>query len=121
FHTYSQNGTYEVCLNVSNENSSNTTCRTVTIGTSAADDGGQKADVTLFPNPVADILLVTLGEYIPQYGLIHIVDATGQKVLSQRIYYGYNNIDMTSLPAGLYFWTVEDSGVVLKGGKIVKI
>src|SRR5690606_6991984 len=114
FHTYAQNGTYEVCLTVSNENSSHATCRIVTIGTTGSNDAGQKADVTLFPNPVSDILLVTLGDYIPQHGLIHIADATGRKVISQRIYYGHNNIDMTSLPAGLYFWTVEDEGVKLK-------
>lgn len=121
FHTYTQNGTYEVCLTVSNENSSHTTCRTVTIGTSAAEDAGQKADIALFPNPVADILLVTLGEYIPQHGLIHIHDATGRVILSQRLYYGHNNIDMTALPPGLYFWTAEDGGVKMKGGKVVKM
>jgi PKD repeat protein len=121
FHAYTQNGTYEVCLTVSNENSSHTTCRTVTIGTSSSQDAGHKADITLFPNPVADVLLVTLGEYIPQHGMIHIYDATGRVILSQRLYYGHNNIDMTSLPAGLYFWTAEDNGVKMKGGKVVKI
>ena len=121
FHTYTQNGTYEVCLTVSNENSSHTTCRTVTIGTSSSDDAGQKVDITLFPNPVADVLLVTLGEYIPQHGMIHIHDATGRVILSQRLYYGHNNIDMTTLLPGLYFWTAEDNGVKIKGGKVVKI
>lgn len=121
FHTYDQNGTYEVCLTVSNENSSHRTCRTVTIGTSSSHDAGQKADITLFPNPVADVLLVTLGEYIPQHGMIHIHDATGRVILSQRLYYGHNNLDVTALPPGLYFWTAEDNGVKLKGGKVVKI
>ena len=121
FHTYAQNGTYEVCLTVSNENSSHMTCRTVTIGTSSSEDAGQKADITLFPNPVADILLVTLGEYIPQHGMIHIYDATGRIVLSQRLYYGHNHVDMSNLQAGLYFWTAEDGGVRLKAGKVVKI
>ncbi len=120
FHTYDQNGTYEVCLTVSNENSDHTTCRTVTIGTSSSDDAGLKADITLFPNPVADVLLVTLGEYIPQNGIIHIYDATGRVILSQRLYYGHNNIDMTALPPGLYFWTAEDKGVKMKGGKVIK-
>lgn len=87
--------------------------------TSSSDVG--KYNFVLFPNPVSDILLVTLGEYIPQHGMIQITDATGRKVISHRIYYGHNNIDMTSLPAGLYFWTVVDGGVVLKGGKVVKI
>ncbi|MDV7397611.1 PKD domain-containing protein, partial [Arthrospira platensis SPKY1] len=31
-HLYAKSGTYEVCLTVSNENSSDTNCRTVTIG-----------------------------------------------------------------------------------------
>jgi hypothetical protein len=121
FHTYDQNGTYQVCLTVSNENSSHTTCRTVTIGTSSSDDAGQKADITLFPNPVADVLLVTLGEYIPQHGMIHIHDATGRVILSHRLYYGHNNLDMTSLTPGLYFWTAEDKGVKIKQGKVVKM
>lgn len=121
FHTYDQNGTYEVCLTVSNENSSHTTCRTVTIGTSTAEDAGLKADITLFPNPVSDVLLVTLGEYIPQHGMIHIHDATGRVILSQCLYYGHNNLDMTKFPPGLYFWTAEDNGVKLKGGKVVKM
>jgi hypothetical protein len=93
----------------------------VTIGTSSGDDAGQKADITLFPNPVADILLVTLGEYIPQHGMIHIHDATGRVILSQRLYYGHNNLDLTGLSPGLYFWTAEDKGVKIKAGKVVKI
>jgi hypothetical protein len=77
-------------------------------------------NILLSPNPVTNILLVTLGEYIPQNGIIHIHDATGRIVLSQRLYYGHNNIDMSSLQSGLYFWTAEDAGVKLKSGKIVK-
>ncbi|MFZ1705455.1 MAG: PKD domain-containing protein [Saprospiraceae bacterium] len=121
FHTYAQNGTYEVCLTVINENSSHTTCRTVTIGTSSSEDAGIIADITLFPNPVSDVLLVTLGEYIPESGYIHILDSTGKKVLSQRLYYGHNHIDMSFIAQGLYFWTAEDLGVQLNAGKVVKI
>jgi len=119
FHTYTASGTYEVCLTVSNENSSNTTCRTVTIGTSSSDDAKLKADITLFPNPVSDMLQVTLGEYIPENGKIYIYDATGRQVLSQRLYYGHNHIDMSHLQPGLYLWTAEDDGVKIKSGKVV--
>jgi len=121
FHTYSANGTYEVCLTVSNENSSNTTCRTVTIGTSSSDDAKLKADITLFPNPVSDMLQVTLGEYIPENGKIHIYDTTGRQVLSQRLYYGHNHIDMSHLQPGLYLWTAEDDDVKIKSGKVVVV
>ena len=81
----------------------------------------QQVQFNVSPNPVADVLLVTLGEYIPQHGVINIYDATGRVVLSQRLYYGHNNVDMSSLQEGLYFWTAEDGGVRLKAGKVVKI
>ncbi|MBK8853224.1 MAG: T9SS type A sorting domain-containing protein [Saprospiraceae bacterium] len=80
-----------------------------------------KYNFILSPNPVADVLLVTLGEYIPQHGMIHIHDATGRVVMSQRLYYGHNHLDMTALSTGLYFWTAEDNGVRIKGGKVIKL
>jgi len=122
YHTYEKNGTYNVCLTVSNENSSNTSCRTITIGTSSIDDGtsAAMADITLFPNPVEDYLLVTLGEYIPQHGQIMIYDISGRPVHTQRIYYGHNNVDMTHLAKGMYVWKVMDGKLEIKAGKVVK-
>ncbi|MEZ4912388.1 MAG: PKD domain-containing protein, partial [Saprospiraceae bacterium] len=38
YHTFPGNGTYHVCLTVSNENSSNTVCRDITLGTVRSDD-----------------------------------------------------------------------------------
>lgn len=123
YHTYAKNGTYQVCLTVGNENSSNTFCRTITIGTSKSDDEtlSSKADVTLFPNPVEDYLLVTLGEYIPQHGQMIIYDISGRPIHTQRIYYGQNNVDMSGFEAGMYVWKMLDGKVEIKTGKVVKI
>jgi PKD repeat protein len=136
YHTFAQNGTYRVCLTVSNENSSNTSCRTITLGTSSSDDEAiSRADVSLFPNPVQDYLLITLGEYVPAFGQVMIYDVTGRPVITQRIYYGQNSIDMSALPAGMYVWKVMDiinpspalplkwkgEAVVVKDGKVVKM
>ncbi len=123
YHSFAASGTYNVCLTVSNENSSNTSCRTITIGTSSVDDGisAVVADITLFPNPVEDYLLVTLGEYIPQYGQIMIFDISGHPVRTKRIYYGQNNVDMTGLATGMYVWKVMDGEVEIRSGKVVKI
>jgi hypothetical protein len=79
------------------------------------------ADITLFPNPVEDYLLVILGEYIPQYGQIMIYDISGRPVHTQRIYYGQNNVDMTMLAKGMYVWKVMDGQVEIERGKVVKI
>ncbi|MEZ4911287.1 MAG: PKD domain-containing protein [Saprospiraceae bacterium] len=136
YHTFSSNGTYHVCLTVSNENSSNTVCRDITLGTVNSDDTQITiADITLFPNPVEDYLLVTLGEYVPAHGQIMIYDITGRAVLTQRIYYGQNSIDMRGLQGGMYVWKVVDfvnpspalpsrrkgEDVVVSEGKVVKM
>ena len=123
FHRYAQNGTYNVCLTVSNENSSNTTCRTITIGTSSSDDvhpGIKKADISLYPNPVLDDLLLTLGEYIPEYGELHLYDMTGRRVHSQRIWYGQNSVDMSRLSSGMYVGRITDKSRLLSTVKVVK-
>lgn len=123
YHSYSAAGSYNVCLTVSNENSSNTSCRTITIGTSSMDDGTSAtvADISLFPNPVEDYLLVTLGEYIPQHGQIMIYDISGRPVRTQRIYYGQNNVDMTGLVSGIYLLRISDGNVIIKEEKVVKM
>ncbi|MBK8828238.1 MAG: hypothetical protein IPO26_16460 [Saprospiraceae bacterium] len=83
YHTFAQKGTYNVCLTVSNENSSNIECRTITLGTSSSDDESvSRADISLFPNPIQDYLLVTLGEYVPAHGQIMIYDITGRSVIT---------------------------------------
>jgi hypothetical protein len=122
YHTYAQNGTYKVCLTVSNENSSNTSCRNITIGTSATDnDLSTIADVTFFPNPVQDNLLVTIGDYIPERGYIELYNLAGQQVHKQRAYYGHNNVDMTQMTAGTYILRIVDGGVLVREEKVVKI
>ena len=123
YHTFLGNGTYHVCLTVSNENSSNTTCRNITLGTVSNDDttSPSKADITLFPNPVEDYLLVTLGEYVPAHGQIMIYDITGRAVLTQRMYYGQNSVNMRGLQAGMYVWKVVDGKQVIREGKVVKL
>jgi hypothetical protein len=122
YHSYAQNGTYKVCLTVSNENSTNTSCRNITIGTSATDDNKPNLiDVNIFPNPVQDFLLVTIGEYIPAHAHIEFYSSLGQQIHRQRVYYGHNNVDMTTLPSGTYGWLIVDRGVVVKSGEVVKL
>src|SRR5690606_13447704 len=103
------------------ENSSNTLCRYITLGTSSSDDTGRaRADVTLFPNPVSDYLLVTLGEYVPAAGSILIVDMQGKAITTHPIYYGQNTVDLRQLPIGTYAWQLRDGDQIVREGKIVK-
>jgi hypothetical protein len=120
YHSYDKNGVYEVCLTVSNENSSNTSCRTLTIGTSAAVDITDQIELSIYPNPFVDQVLVTLGEYIPQDGYFVVYDISGKEVQEARIYYGWNNVNLSHLTSGTYVYELRDGGVLLKSGKLLK-
>jgi hypothetical protein len=76
--------------------------------------------VSIFPNPVQDYLMVTLGEYVPTHGEIMMYDISGRIVKMQRIYYGQNNVDMRHLPQGVYVWRLMDGKVAISEGKVVK-
>ncbi len=122
YYRFPKNGSYNVCLTVSNENSSNTVCRNINISTSSTDESAEDnaIDISLYPNPVEDIMHVTLGEYIPENGKIKITDISGRQVLSQRLYYGQNLIDMSTLASGLYFCVFMDGKLILRTEKVVK-
>ena len=62
------------------------------------------AFATLHPNPTSGILTVT-GENLRQ---ADVLNALGQKVLGARGQGNELRIDMTALPAGIYFVTVTD-------------
>ncbi len=119
YHQYQKNGVYEVCLTVSNENSEHTTCRTLTIGT-VSDTDVEQITLSLYPNPVVDDMLVTLGDYIPEYGNIVLKDLQGRKVHQSRIYHGWNSISLSHLISGIYIWELRDGNKVLRSGKVVK-
>ncbi|MGE5355293.1 MAG: PKD domain-containing protein [Deltaproteobacteria bacterium] len=121
-HRFAKNGSYNVCLTVSNENSSNTVCRNINISSTATDDPEKDdpIDISLYPNPVEDILQVTLGEYIPEKGLIKIMDISGTTLLSERLYYGQNVVNMSHIKPGLYFCVFMDGLRILRVEKVVK-
>ncbi len=126
WHSFPKNGTYNVCLTVSNENSSNTTCRMITIGTTSTMDNDQllmdnEKLVSVFPNPTEGDLLVTLSDYVPEHGEVIFYDVQGKEVMKSRVYYGWNNLDLKAFAQGTYLYIVSDKNLKLSEGKVVKI
>jgi hypothetical protein len=80
-----------------------------------------KYNFILSPNPVSDILEVNTGEYIPEKGMIRFFDVTGKLLYNQTIIDSKNIITMDFLQPGIYFWSVEDKGVRISDGKLVKM
>jgi PKD domain/Secretion system C-terminal sorting domain len=123
WHTFLKNGLYNVCLTVSNENSSNTVCRWVTIGPSSNEEVEMKNEniVSVFPNPTEGPLLVTLNDYIPEKANFILYDGLGREVIKSRVYFGWNNVDLSTLSKGTYLFKVEDLGRKISMGKVVKL
>ncbi|MBX2893187.1 MAG: T9SS type A sorting domain-containing protein, partial [Saprospiraceae bacterium] len=56
-----------------------------------------------------------------QRGAFRLYDMTGRLVREERVVLGVNEMETGDLPPGMYFWSVEAKGEVVKGGKIVKM
>jgi len=119
-HIYSDIGTYEVCLTVRNENSSDQSCQTLYLGTSSTEEFS-KPDFSLYPNPTAGLTRLMLHDYLPRAGVLRLYDLQGQLVLSQAVRTGASILDLTGLDLGTYVYELRDGNVLLGSGKVVRI
>ena len=122
-HRFPAKGIYEVCLTVSNENSSDIVCDTINIGTLSSDHEEEYnfVEASLYPNPVVDFFQLTFGGYVPVNGSLEIINLSAKTIRKQRLYYGQNIVNMTSVPPGNYFCILRDGMTVIKSMKVVKL
>lgn len=73
--------------------------------------------IVAFPNPVKDILNVASGKTIEK---VHITNMMGMQVLSQVYQSNKVQVDLSSLPAGVYFVWVTESGNYPEVRRIIK-
>ncbi|MCE7923702.1 MAG: T9SS C-terminal target domain-containing protein [Haliscomenobacteraceae bacterium CHB4] len=52
--------------------------------------------------------------------VFRLYDMTGRLVREERLAFGLNDIETGGLAAGMYFWSVEARGEVVKSGKIYR-
>ncbi|KGE87227.1 hypothetical protein IX84_16390 [Phaeodactylibacter xiamenensis] len=123
-HTFPGPGTYEVCLTVSNANGSDTKCKTLefTEPVTATEQAETAPLATAFPNPFRERFSLSLrAGWLPVQADAVVYDAMGRPVLTQRLSAGFNTLDLSGCPSGVYTWRVEEQGRVLEVGKVVKI
>ena len=66
----------------------------------------EKSGFALFPNPAkaeSQLMLTS-----PKESLIECFDAIGNKVKTQKIFLGYNSIDLNGLLPGTYFLKIDE-------------
>jgi hypothetical protein len=74
----------------------------------------------LFPNPATQFLNITLNANLPKASSYQIVDVVGRKHLSGKLETA-QGIDIHALPAGVYFFRIENDGQFVGVKKFVKM
>ncbi len=74
----------------------------------------------VYPNPVENVLYVDNGLGSGIRANLLLYDVNGRQVISKRLVPQMNNIDVSSLPQGVYFYRIADTKKVYQSGKVVK-
>lgn len=90
----------------------------LTVNTIAAAPVKEKPVLTIWPNPAANTLNLSLPSDAQVY-TVDIYNIAGVKRLSQRIKGNNSNLDISYLPDGVYFLTVSENNKVIRKEKIV--
>jgi hypothetical protein len=89
------------------------------LSTSVTDISYNWDRISLIPNPATDHFVLNLHDYIPERMYLHLMNAQGQTVHTQRLYQGSNVIDTHALPPGLYSALIYERGILVKAEKLV--
>jgi len=121
-HTYAQGGSYEVCLTVSNEYGSDTTCDSLHLAmVNSTEAVIPSVEWQVFPNPAQDYFTFNLLDYYPREAYLELYNSIGQQVRRQQEFAGWNTIEIGDLPSGVYSYRLWDKETKLGIGKVIKM
>lgn len=107
-HTF-ENGFYHVCLTVSNEYSSDSSCQWLTIMSTSSDEiNDEPRDLSIYPNPFTDKLNINSESGKFRTAHIRLHDMHGKLVFDQPKAPVPVSLVIPSLLPGIYFCTILD-------------
>ena len=81
-------------------------------------DQAEEGTIRLYPNPVNNVLNIALqGSDVNE---VVVIDIYGKTVARTTVAQGNNTMDISALPAGMYFVQLRENGSVKNTKKIVK-
>ncbi|MBC7777373.1 MAG: PQQ-binding-like beta-propeller repeat protein [Phycisphaerae bacterium] len=94
--------------------------RPVTVATKDPNGGTQNVEVLISPNPMAEEAVFALQGYLPEKPLrFALIDPLG-KTLREEGFAGSEFLfKKQNMPAGLYFWQINEGGKTLARGRVV--
>jgi hypothetical protein len=118
-HSYPSPGLYYACLTVSNEYSSDSSCQWIDVMSVSVEDLPTEELFRVYPNPFTDYI-----EISPPDGYhtltVRITDMHGRLIASPEIACPCR-LKLGDIPAGVYFYSIEEEGRVVNAGKILKL
>ena len=79
------------------------------------------ATVRIYPNPVRDNLQVSFNNHQPNESSLMLYNEDGRLLSSNPLRTMESNIDISQINNGIYFYEIQDKGIVVNQGKIMKI
>jgi hypothetical protein len=114
-HTYTANGSYNVCLTAYNSCDSHTVCKRINIGNVSVGELSGTSPFHIFPNPAQKMIRVEGISSSVQYSLYTI---TGIQSLQGTLNSKQNSIDIRQLTNGIYFLQIKDATGIQEQRKI---
>ncbi len=116
-HTFATSGNYNVCVTLYGACDTVTLCRTINSGSTGIAGPDLLQDVTVYPNPVKDKVLISGLQARTDFLLCNLAGATlGSGMLTGKQAW----IDMSVLPTGVYLLKLQTSSGAAKVLKLVK-
>ena len=116
---YTDNGKYEVCLEVANTYGSDRTCQIVDLDQLTSANEVFTKDFQLYPNPFSNHITIDWTSSTKNAEL-RIVDVLGRPIYQSRHPFSQTAIETTQWAPGIYFYQLSENGVLLKAGKLLK-
>ena len=80
----------------------------------------KEEDIQIYPNPFQDF--INLNNETQEDKLIKILDKSGRLLLNRRLQNGQQQIGLSHLSNGIYFYSIENGdGIVIQNGKLIKV
>ncbi len=113
---YNTAGTYDIILTAANGAGTNSTTKSITVGLCTGVDENQKSSLNIFPNPGSDLFTINS----EKKGQLNITNIMGEKIYSSLLSDEKTTINLSSYPAGIYFYELNNGSEIIYAGKLIK-